>query len=367
MARCADALQLAEPANPGQLYWVTRACLVHDVEHFEVFDAVFAAVFDNAGLPIAPWERDTPKGTVKMTGTMLRQSAPTNGFAIAQERMTSAQRPETEEERVEEDAAEIDTDLPELFPAELAHLADEPFDQLNADDLDLIGRWMQEAVHRFPMRPGRRWKPNRRAHAVDLRQTLRAALATGAEPVVLSYRRPALRRRRVVMIADVSGSMESFARIYLHLMRGLVKQGGAEVFVFATSPRRVTVALRDSDPQAAIDKMSAEVTERFSGTRIAGSLRELQSNPTWSPMLRGATVVIASDGWDTDAAEDLQKQMARLERLTHRVVWVNPRAAARSFAPVAAGMAAALPHVDHFFSGHSLTAMRNVINAIAAD
>jgi len=274
---------------------------VHDVEHFSVFDAVFAAVFDDAGLPIAPWERDTPKGTVKMTGTMLRQSAPTNGFAIAAERMVTAQRPETEDERIEEEAPEdIETELPELVPAALAHLADEPFDQLDADDLDLVGQWMQDAINRFPMRQGRRWKPNRRAHAVDLRRTMRRALATGAEPIVLARRRPARRPRRVVMIADVSGSMESFARVYLHLMRSLVTYGDAEVFVFSTAPKRVTVALRSGDAQTAIDKMSEEVSERFSGTRIAGSLRDLQTNPAWSPMVRGATVVIASDGWDTD-------------------------------------------------------------------
>lgn len=365
VSRCADAIRTCPPSTTRQMYWVSRSCLVHDVDDFAVFDAVFAAVFDNEGLPIAPWDRDKPKGTVKMTGTMVRQSAPTNGFAIASQRMAVAQRPETESESVVDDPPDTDTELPELLPAELAHLADEPFDRLDNEDLDLIGTWMQEALRHFPLRPGRRWTAANRSTSVDMRRTIRRALATGAEPVRLARRRTKPRRRRVVMIADVSGSMESFARIYLHLMRGLVVHGDAEVFVFSTTPQRVTVSLRHGDPQAAIDKMTDDVADRFSGTRIAQSLHALIASATWSPMLRGSTVIVASDGWDTDAPEELGRQMERLARLTHRIIWVNPRAAAASFAPLAGGMAAALPHVDDFFSGHSLNGMRDVIRALS--
>lgn len=167
------------------------------------------------------------------------------------------------------------------------------------------------------------------------------------------------------MISDVSGSMESFARIYLHLMRALVMKANAEVFTFSTSLRRVTVQLRDRDPQAAIDRMSNEVTDRFGGTRIAASLNELLASPVWSCRLRGAVVVITSDGWESDEPAALDHAMQRLARFAHRLVWINPRAGDRDFTPSTQGMAAALPHVDSFHSGHSLGAMRDVIAALS--
>ena len=192
-----------------------------------------------------------------------------------------------------------------------------------------------------------------------------SARSTGGVPIRLHKREVRHKPRGLVMIADVSGSMESFTRIYLHLMRSLVSEGDAEVFTFSTSLSRVTVLLREKDPQAAIDKMTAEVEDRFSGTRIASSLSELVSSPVWSNTLRGSVVLIASDGWDSDSPELLDYQLRRLCRMAHRVVWVNPRSAAVGYEPLVGGISVVLPHVDSMVSGHTLRSMLELIRDLS--
>jgi uncharacterized protein with von Willebrand factor type A (vWA) domain len=169
------------------------------------------------------------------------------------------------------------------------------------------------------------------------------------------------------MLADISGSMESYTTIYLHLMRALVASTAnhdgppAEVFTFATTLRRATTQLRRRDPAEAIEALADDVVDRFGGTRIAASVGELIGSPRWSHAVRGATVIIASDGWDSEPGPELARRMARLQRMTHRIVWINPRAGAERYEPAVDGMAAALPYVDAFLSGHSLRAMQQLI------
>ncbi len=364
--RFAECLAVIRPTDSSSMYWTARTCLVSDPSQIERFDAVFEAVFDGDGLPIRPKERNTPKPTPNTRGTLLRHSGPTDGLAEAQGRFTTEFRPMVGEDDPSDSAVndESVTELPEMFPAELSALADEPFASLSRADLDQIGGWLAESISRFPNKPTRRF---RSAHSgsVDLRRTVAASRATVAEPIRMMRRRQRLAPRRVVMVGDVSGSMQSFTRIYLHLMRALVVKGDAEVFTFATSLRRVTVQLRDRDPQAAIDRMSDEVEDRFSGTRIAESLKELLASPVWSCRLRGAVVLIASDGWEAGDPAELERAMRRLNRFADRIIWINPRSAEDDYQPSTAGMSAALPFVDTFLSGHSLRSMRQVIDALA--
>ncbi len=144
-----------------------------------------------------------------------------------------------------------------------------------------------------------------------------------------------------------------------------VVHGDAEVFTFSTTLRRVTIPLRERDPQAAIDRMTAEVEDRFSGTKIASSIKELVSSPVWSNAVRGSVVLIASDGWDSDSPEVLEYQLKRLRRMAHRVVWVNPRSAAQGYAPLVGAMAAALPYVDSMVSGHTLRSVVELMSSLS--
>lgn len=361
--RFSEALAVCPPTNDLTLYWVAKTCLVHDRADFEAFDEAYARVFDAVPLDRPADRNDSGQSSVKSTGTVLRHSAPSDGLEAMMGR-TSARAPEIIGE--EELPSPDDSALPELMPAAVAELADTPFDQLSASDLDILGTWLEEALASFPRRRSRRLQKSTSGGFIDLRATLLAARATGAEPIRIRTRRRRTKARGIVVLADVSGSMESFSRMYLHLMRALVAHGDAEVFMFATSLRRVTVALRDGNPQAAIDRLSNEVVDRFSGTRIAASLGELVSSPVWSNSVRGAIVLIASDGWDADGSEDLARRMQRLSRMAHRVVWLNPRIAGDGYEPLVAGMAAAIPHIDELHSGHTLNAMRHVLDSLGS-
>lgn len=364
-ARFSDALRCCPPTDIATLYWVARTCLVRDKGDFDAFNGVFDALFNDASLAIAETRANSSRADVKAEGTLLTRSAPTDGLELMAGRARTSQVPEVTDDDEQTPEAEEDTALPELLPSELAEIADTPFDQLSPAQLDEIGVWLQLAMAEFPRRRSRRRQAWARGTSIDMRRTLLAARSTGGIPMTLATERVRKKRRGIVMVGDVSGSMESFTRIYLHLMRSLVVFGDAEVFTFATALKRVTIPLRDKNPQAAIDRMTAEVDDRFGGTRIAASIGELVSSPVWSNSLRGSVVLIASDGWDSDSADELHHQMKRLSRMAHRVIWINPRSADPEFEPLAAGMAAALPLVDDFVSGHSLRSVRQLLETLA--
>ncbi len=363
--RFSEAFFRCQPTDKSSLYWVAKTCLVHDRRDLAAFDSVFAEVFDDQSLTVSRGLNSPQLATVRSSGTVAMRSAPDNGLSLASGRNVSVQEPEIlDNQSVVEDSA--DSVLPELLPSAIAKMADTPFDQLNAEDLTILGTWLEQVLVDYPQRLSRRLQASAKGRRIDLRATLLAARATAGEPMRLYRREPRLKPRGLVVVADVSGSMESFTRIYLHLMRSLVIGGNAEVFTFATSLRRVTVALRDKDPAAAIDRMTDEVQDRFSGTRIAGSLKQLLSSPVWSNTVRGSVVLIASDGWDVDAPVELARRMQHLRRLAHRIIWINPRAAQDDYEPLVGGIEAALPHVDDFLSGHSLNAMRDVLASVTA-
>ena len=169
-----------------------------------------------------------------------------------------------------------------------------------------------------------------------------------------------------MLIADVSGSMERYSRAYLYLLHGAVRALRAETFVFATRLTRLTRTLRTGDPELALRTALGGVDDWSGGTRIGAAVREFNDDWGRRGLARGAVVVIVSDGWESDDPALLGTQMERLGRLAHRIVWVNPRSKSERYRPLVGGMAAALPHVDVFTSGHSLDALDDVLAAIAA-
>jgi hypothetical protein len=160
--------------------------------------------------------------------------------------------------------------------------------------------------------------------------------------------------------------MEPYARAFLLFLHGAVGGARAEAFVFATRLTRLTRALRTTQPDLALARAAAAAPDWAGGTRIGEALSRFNDRHGRRGMARGAVVVIVSDGWETGDAALLSREMERLSRLAYRIVWVNPRKAARGFAPTTAGMAAALPYCDAFVSGHSLAALTEVLDEIGA-
>lgn len=363
--RYAAALATTKPTRRTQLYWVSRVCLVQDARQLATFDRVFDVVFEGGALPTGRQARKSNKYQQPSfpTAEQRRASARNQTGDAGGVPWSMAPSAAPDDEAHVDDAEQMV--LPELLPAALADIADQPFDLLSEQELAAIGAWLEQAKIHWPRKPVRRHKPAKRPGRLDRRRTLAAARRTGGDPVKLMWNDRHHRTRRVVMLADVSGSMQTFVRPYLHVLRALAVDVDAEAFAFSTTITRITPALRRSDPVEAVAAASELVDDRFSGTKIASSLQTLMSHASWSTLVRGAVVVIASDGWDTDSPQEMALRMARLARMAHRIVWVNPRAAADEFEPLVAGMAAALPHCDAMLSGHSLRAMRDVLLAIA--
>lgn len=365
--RLTEALEAIRPTARTELYWLCRITLVHDVRSIELFDRVFNVVFEGGALDVGRNARKSnkhqpPAMASEQQVKLASRNLPADGSGGVPWSSAPSAAPDDTATSDDED----DIVLPELLPSELGLLADTPFDQLSDNELADIGAWLEDAIISWPTKPVRRTRRARQGAILDRRATLSAARRTGGDPIELVWRSQIRRPRKVVMLADVSGSMQTFVRPYMHVMRALTRHVQAETFAFSTTLTRLTPALRKQDVQEAIAAASELVDDRFSGTKIASSLITLMAHPTWSTSVRGAVVLIASDGWDTDEPNDLARAMARVERLSHKIVWVNPRAAANEFEPLVGGMAAALPHCTTMLSGHSLRATRDVIQALGS-
>lgn len=365
--RLAKALDAVKPTARTELYWLCRVTLVQDVRMIELFDRVFDVVFEGGALDVGRNARKSNKHQPPALASEQQvKLAARNQVADGSGGVPWSSAPSAAPDDAQSPEDEDDIILPELLPSELATIADTPFDQLSDVELAEIGSWLEQAVVSWPTRRVRRTRRSTNGTQLDRRRTLSAARRTGGDPVELVWHRQMRRPRKVLMLADVSGSMQTFVRPYMHVMRALTRHVDAETLAFSTTLTRITPALRHQDPQIAITAASELVDDRFSGTKIATSVKTLMAHPTWSTSVRGAVVLIASDGWDTDDPEDLDRAMARLARLSHRIVWVNPRAAVDDFEPLVGGMAAALPHCTTMLSGHSLRAMREVLLALGS-
>lgn len=353
-----QALQYLAPRDRSSLYWAARLSLVNRMDDLRTFDAVFAAVFgagapdvrDVPALPL-PGPR-TPAAGIVQRGTS-RSSASTQTLPWATGVAGDA----------DDDAA---VQLPEFAPSRIAALTDEPFDRFDPDDLRLLGDWLRESLPHWPTRRSLRWQVSPHGKHVDLRATIDASRTTGWEAFTLVRTRPRRRPRRVVLVCDVSRSMQPFATVYLHLMRAVMtRQSGIrpEVFAFSTSLTRLTTVLAHRSTDAALERANARVTDRYGGTFIGRSLNTLLG-PPYGNALRGAVVIVASDGWDSDPPEVLERALTRLRRRAHRLVWLNPRAAQRDYQPLTGSMAAALPFCDLFLPGHTLTSVRDLLAAL---
>ena len=245
-------------------------------------------------------------------------------------------------------------------------LASRDFADCTADELaelhDLMG-----GLRLFgATRRCRRLRPALHRGRPDLRRTVRAALRTGGEPIHRAFSEPGVRPRRLVLLLDVSGSMEPYARALIRFLHAaMVGRRDVEAFALGTRLTRLTRELSTRDPDAALARAAVAVTDWSGGTRLGDGLRVFNDKWGVPGMARGATVVILSDGWDRGEPSVMEEQMGRLHRVAHQVVWVNPLKASPGYAPIARGMAAALPHVDQFVEGHSLDSLRSLVAVLA--
>jgi uncharacterized protein len=356
-----DALRRFWPHTRSHLYWIARLTLVNRAEDLPGFDAVFDAVFADAVVAL------DPAGLKQSLGTTAAAEAgvPDRERELADGGLPWTTKPASIAAAVDEHSSDIG--IPDTLPSRIVARAAEPFDRFDPDDLRLIGVWLEQAVARWPRRRSMRREPHPHGKKIDLRRTMKASRATGWEAVMLERTRPRQHARRLVLMCDVSRSMQPYATIYLHLMRATaLRQRGIrpEVFAFSTSLTRLTAALSHRSAEVALARANAKVTDRYGGTHLGRCVAELLSAPHGNS-LRGAVVIIASDGWDSDPPEVLEHALARVRRRAEMIVWLNPRAAHRDFRPLAGSMAAALPYCDVFMPAHSVTGLRELFAVLA--
>jgi uncharacterized protein with von Willebrand factor type A (vWA) domain len=329
------AVAALNPADPADLYWAGRACLVSRREDLEPYDRIFRQYF--------------------LGSTDLRAAG-----ALARDRAET--RDPLPIKAAGETVGWVET--PGAVASSVEILRRKRFSECTPDELAALRRLIARLRVEVPKRRARRTAPAARGRSPDLRRTLRRSLRTRGELLHRHWRKRRVRPRRLVLILDISGSMAEFSRALLQFAHSAAARTTVEVFCFGTRLTRVTEALRWRDADRALGEAADAVVDWEGGTRIGDSLREFLAGWGRHGLARGAVVVICSDGLERGDPEVLEAQMGRLSRLAHRVVWVNPLKGDPTYEPLARGMAAALPHVDVFVSGHDLASLEALTELI---
>jgi uncharacterized protein with von Willebrand factor type A (vWA) domain len=352
---CRAAAALA-PLDRASLYWAGRASLISRPEDVEVYDRAFARWFaaeafaEGGGLAVP--------GSPPPDGGGDREEPPDVEAEVGG--TAAAWRPAGEDAEPEGEAAV------RLVASTAEVLRTKSFDALTEEERARTARLIRDLGLRLPERRTRRLRPDPRGGRFDVRRTLRRAIRTHGEPFHRAWRSRGSRIRPLVLVLDVSGSMAPYSRALLQFAFAAMAAGRkVEAFCFGTRLTRVTRTLRTRDPDRALREVGRLVEDWEGGTRIGESLRTLLDGWSQRAALRGAVVVLCSDGLERGDPELLRRQMERLHRLAHRVVWVNPLKGSPRYEPLARGMAAALPSIDVFLPGHNLASLEELAGVLA--
>jgi uncharacterized protein len=338
-----DAVRALEHLDLGdrrEVYLGLRAVFVGRPEDVAAFDRVFEAF----------WRPVTEADAVAeaLAPTLPDEAAPIEGESAREALALDAW----------DDMEGDDGDEPLGVPAasEREAMATQDFATFSADQLDAVYRLTVQIARRLARRISRRRRPSARRGRLDLRRTLRANVTRG-DLIDLRFRRRKRRKVRLVLLCDVSGSMDLYSRFLLQFLFALQSVfSRVETFTFSVRLTRVTEYLRGRSYREVLRRLMA-VRDWSGGTRIGESLAEF--NRQWPGLVdRRTIVIILSDGWDTGDPDVLAAELLRIKRRAGRVIWLNPLLGNPSYEPLTRGMAAALPLVDHFAAAHNLAALR---------
>jgi len=373
--RLARAVTVMEATTVAELRACALATMVSDPSQMPTFDRVFSAVFGgpsplrHLNLPTAPrsYQRPESDGAPQPQGR-----SETNPGNLSSSLRVSDAVPA---------AADSDEPLAEgpavhRVASATERLSGRDFTEMSPAELRQLVTLMREMTLAIPPRRTRRFRAARDGKRPDLRRTLRLARRTGGEAIRFARRAPRVKPRRLVVLCDISGSMEPYARALLMLLyvlnggqqRALSSAGQPrpEVFSFATRLTRLTPALSAASPDTMLAKAGEAAPDWSGGTRIGAAIKEFNDHYGSRGMARGAVVLIISDGWETGDPALLGTQMARLHRVAHRIVWANPRTQSPRYRPEVGGMAAAWPYCDVVVSAHNLESLDDLLSALRA-
>ena len=347
-----SALDTIEIGNKADFFYAARTLLVHEREDLELFDEAFELFWrkpaESWGLEWQGLIRRRRSTKPVVTPPPLKDEPPsTNDSDSASKETTTV---------IEVTRTYSDREV----------LRHKDFAQMTVEESEAVRQMMAHLRWKISERRTRRRRPGK-GELLDLRRTLRRSLRSGGEIFSLAYREPKLKPRPLVIVADISGSMERYTRVLLHFIYGMkaALTQPVEAFVFSTRLTRITRPLQIRDLDLALKNVSELVHDWAGGTRIGESLKYF--NFEWGRRVlgRGAVVLIISDGWDRGDIELLHREMARLKRNCHRVIWLNPLLGAPDYEPLTRGIQAALPHIDNFLPVHNLASLEDLANRLA--
>lgn len=363
------ALAELDVRNRARVYWAAHASFVHNPDERPAFDAIFERFWEGRPLEIAARISEHGESDPRMSGPrhggevlpQFRQggksAAPVDG---SQNRATrDIPNPEGEDGARRQKRGMLAAYSPAEMASEKAPLS------YAQDELLAVRRLAAELKRSVPERLSRRQGAGRCGVRLDVRRTVRASLRTDGEALRLAYRTPTMRPRRVLLLCDVSGSMERYSRVLLGSLKAAVGAiAKSEAFVFATRLTRVTRSLSGRDLERALARARRSVPDWSGGTRIGETLAGFNRTYARRGFARGAIVIVVSDGWDRGDPELLAREVRRLQLQARRLVWINPRPMLVDEQPLAIGMRAAMPYVDDFIPGHDPRAVGGLARLI---
>jgi len=348
-----SALDHIEISNKSDFFYAARTLLVHEREDLPLFDEAFALF----------WRKPTEGWDVAWQG-LTRRRRSTKPIVMPPPLKDEPPVANDSEATPQEPMTVIEVTRTYSDREVLRH---KDFAQMSAEESEAVNELMWHLRWKVKERRSRRRRPGK-GEMLDLRRTLRRSLRAGGEIFSWSYREPKLKPRPLVIIADISGSMERYTRVLLHFIYGMKSAltQPVEAFVFSTRLTRITRPLQIRDLDLAFKNVGELVNDWAGGTRIGESLKYF--NFEWGRRVlgRGAVVLIISDGWDRGDVELLSREMARLKRNCHRVIWLNPLLGAPDYEPLTRGIQAALPHIDNFLPVHNLASLEDLANRLAS-
>ena len=340
--RVADAVRglgSVDLTRQEDVYFTLRQTLVSRHDELELFDRAFVAWFLRG--PVAPLvrQREQRQHVEKVAGGSL---APVD----------------EQDEGADGAPLELGASAHEL-------LREKDFAEMTSEEFERARRLLATLARARPRRTSRRRTVDPRGDQLDMRRLIRRSLRCGGDPVDQTWKARKTVPRKLVVLCDISGSMDAYARALLLFLHALVGTGqGVEAFGFGTRLTRVTPDLATRDPEAALAKATAIAVDWGSGTRIGASLKEFNDLYGRRALSRGAVVVIVSDGWEREDNELVAREMAKLARAAYAIVWVNPLKGDPEYQPLAGGMRAALPFVDRFLAGHNIASLEELAGVL---
>ena len=357
MLRAIEAVRAIDITNRRDFYWALRASLVNRRDQIELFDQAFQVFWRNP---------DLLNRMIDMMLPTLAVDLPPDedpGEPL-QRRLAEAMLPQNQsQQEQEEQEIEIQADM--TWSAR-EQLQTKDFEQMSGDELNLAKRAMARLALPLAAVEVRRYEPTNRIARADLRRTMQKALRGGGGSIPLQFRKHKT-RPPLVVLCDISGSMERYARMLLHFLHALTNdRDRVHTFLFGTRLTNITRYLRDREVDRALAKIGAEVADWSGGTRIGASLETF--NRLWSRRVlgQGAVVLLITDGLDREAAEGVEEQMQRLHKSCRRLIWLNPLLRYDAFQPKSSGARAMLPHVDDFRAVHNLESLGDLAGALSA-